>query len=507
MTIFIKDFLKIEDFINVVRYKAKVQLSDEAIKRIISANNKIEEIIKSDLIVYGVNTGFGKLCDTLISKDELAKLQSNLLMSHACGVGKHLNEEIVRGMMLLRVNALSKGYSGIRLEVINLLIELLNKEIYPAIPEKGSLGASGDLAPLSHMALVLIGEGDVYYQNKLMSSKEALNLLNIVPLTHLASKEGLSLINGTQAMTSIGAITVYDAISLTKKADIIGALSLEALYGVKDAFDEKVHLVRGHEGQINAASNIRKITKNSEYLTKQGDLVVQDAYSLRCMPQVHGASRDALAFVLKKVEIEMNAVTDNPLIFSGNEVISGGNFHGQPVALAFDFMKIALAELANISERRLERLVNPSLSLGLPPFLVANPGLNSGFMIVQYSAASLVSENKVLAHPASVDSIPSSANQEDHVSMGTTAARGAMEILTNTRYVLGMELFSACQALDLRSKMQMGAGSKKAYDYVRKHIPFIENDLIMSPYLELANQIISSDEIVLVVEKAIGKLL
>lgn len=506
MTVLIKDNLTIEDFINVVRYKAKVELSTEAIFKIKKANDKIKNIIKSNDIIYGVNTGFGRLCDTKISQLELKQLQVNLLKSHACGVGKHFNSEVVRGMMLLRINALAKGYSGLRVEVIEQLITYLNHDIIPAIPEKGSLGASGDLAPLSHMALTLIGEGEVYYQGKFMPTKEAVKLCGIKPLAYLEAKEGLSLINGTQAMTSIGAITVYDAKKLVKQADIIGALSLEALLGIKDAFDEKLHVVRGHLGQIESASNIRKLTEKSTFLTDQKELKVQDAYSLRCMPQVHGASRDALDYVLEKIEIEMNAVTDNPLIFEENRVISGGNFHGQPVALSFDFMKIALAELANISERRIERLVNPALSSGLPPFLVVHPGLNSGFMIVQYSAAALVSENKVLAHPASVDSIPSSANQEDHVSMGTIASRGASEILTNTMHVLAMELFCACQAIDLRKGYKLGEGSKIVYDYVRRHLPFIEEDTIMYPYLEMVFNLVQSNAIIPLVEKAIGRL-
>jgi len=433
-------------------------------------------------------------------------LHENLLKSHACGVGKHFNEEVVRGIMLLRINALSKGFSGIRLEVINQLITYLNKNIIPAIPEQGSLGASGDLAPLAHMGLTLLGLGEVYYNNQLMPTSEALNIANINPIEKLLAKEGLSLINGTQAMTSVGAITLYDALNLVKLADIASAMSLEALYGIKDAFNEEVHKARGHIGQITSARNIRKLTENSEYLKDPCQSRVQDAYSLRCIAQVHGASRDSFNYILEKVEIEMNAATDNPLIFEDDLVISGGNFHGQPVALSFDFMKIAISELASISERRIERLVNPQLSYGLPAFLVAHPGINSGFMIVQYSAASLVSENKILAHPASVDSIPSSANQEDHVSMGTIAARGARDILNNAEQVIAMELLASCQAIDLRTKANLGCGSRVAYNHIRKYVPFIDNDEIMYPYLDKMKEIVKSNKIVEAVEENVGRL-
>lgn len=375
----------------------------------------------------------------------------NLIISHACGVGEPLDEEIVRGIMLLRANALAKGYSGIRLYTLNTLIEMLNKGVHPLIPEKGSLGASGDLAPLSHMVLVMLGEGKAYYRGQLFIGKEAMAKAG-VPTIELTSKEGLALINGTQVMTSIGALAVYDGISINKTADIVAALTVEALNGVTDAYDYRVHRVRPHQGQINTAKNLLYLLESSQMTTRQGDIRVQDAYSLRCIPQIHGASKDAIKYVEDKVNIEMNSATDNPLIFEDTkDVISGGNFHGQPMALSFDFLGIALSELANVSERRLERLVNPALSK-LPGFLAKNGGLNSGFMIVQYSAAALVSENKILAHPASVDSIPSSANQEDHVSMGTIAARKAREILENTRKVLAMELFAACQAIDLRGR-------------------------------------------------------
>jgi histidine ammonia-lyase len=476
--------LTLVDFMKIVRHKEKVLLSEEAIHQIDHSHDIIKQVIEEGRTVYGVNTGFGKLSDVAISKSQLSKLQENLLKSHACGVGHHFSEEIVRGMMLLRVNALAKGYSGIRRKVINQLIDYLNLGIIPQIPEQGSLGASGDLAPLSHMALTLLGLGEVEYQRKVMPTKEALLLAGLSPLDKLVAKEGLSLINGTQAMTSVGAIALYDAIELSKLADIAGALSLEALRGITDAFFDKIHIARGHSGQISSASNILNLVKNSKQVTRQGELRVQDAYSLRCMAQVHGATKDALDYILHKVEIEMNAATDNPLVFDIDHIISGGNFHGQPMAIAFDFMKVAIAELGSISERRIERLVNPHLSEGLPAFLVADCGLNSGFMIVQYSAASLVSENKVLAHPASVDSIPSSANQEDHVSMGTISARQASQIYNNVKKVIAMELFTAAQAIDLRqSEKEIGTGTSIAYNTIRKYVPFLKQDEMMYPYI------------------------
>ncbi|MDD4077473.1 MAG: histidine ammonia-lyase [Bacilli bacterium] len=498
--------LDLKNFIAVARYCEKVSLSDEATHRVETARQHVKKIIASGKTVYGINTGFGKLSNVAISYDKLEELQENLLKSHACGVGEPLSAEAVRGAILLRVNALAKGYSGIRLCVIKQLIDYLNYDITPVVPSKGSLGASGDLAPLAHMALTLLGEGEVYFQNSRVRTKEALAAVGLKPLYGLEAKEGLSLINGTQIMTSVGALAIYDALNLIKAADVAGALSLEALLGIKDAFDSEVHSVRPHAGQIATARNIRRLTEGSEYLSAPGEFRVQDGYSLRCLAQVHGASRDALAYIRQTVETEFNAATDNPLIFSEDTVISGGNFHGQPLALAFDFLKIATAELANISERRLERLVNPFLNEGLPAFLVARPGLNSGFMIVQYSAASLVSENKGLAHPASVDSIPSSAGQEDHVSMGTIAARGAAAIVENSINVIAMELFAALQALDFRAPKKRGAGTEVAYQYLRKQVPFIKNDEIMHPYIERINQVIKSGELVQFVEKIIGEL-
>lgn len=498
--------LNLEGFISVVRKGYKVQLTEEAVKRVEKARRVVDEFVDKERVVYGITTGFGKFSDVSISKEETKALQKNLIISHACGVGEPLDQEVVRGIMLLRANALAKGYSGIRLSTLNTLIEMLNKGVHPLIPEKGSLGASGDLAPLSHMVLVMLGEGKAYYKGELLTGKEAMDRAGI-PTIELTSKEGLALINGTQVMTSIGALAVYDGIKLSKTADIVAALTVEALNGVVDAYDDRVHKIRPHQGQINTAKNLLHLLQSSEMTTRQGEIRVQDAYSLRCIPQIHGGSKDALKYVEDKVNIEMNSATDNPLIFEDTQdVISGGNFHGQPMALSFDFLGIALSELANISERRLERLVNPALS-DLPAFLAKNGGLNSGFMIVQYSAAALVSENKVLAHPASVDSIPSSANQEDHVSMGTIAARKAREILGNTRKVLAMELLTACQAIDLRGKKGLGKGTEIAYNIVRENLTTIEEDRIMYNEINTCEDIIKSNKILEEVETKLGELI
>lgn len=499
--------LTLEDFINITRKNYKIQLTEEAKERIRKSRALIDRYLEEERIVYGITTGFGKFSDVSITGQEGKQLQKNLIISHACGVGESLAEEVVRGIMLLRINALAKGYSGIRLSTLNTLIEMLNKGVHPIIPEKGSLGSSGDLAPLSHMVLVMLGEGEAIYKGERMSGKEAMERAGIEPI-ELVAKEGLALINGTQVMTSIGAHAIYDSINLSKISDLAAALTTEALRGIIDAFDERIHRVRNHPGQSTSGHNLRAILEGSKMITRQGELRVQDPYSIRCTPQVHGASKDCFSYVKERVEIEMNSVTDNPIIFpEDEEIISGGNFHGQPMALAFDFLAIGLAELANISERRLERLVNPQLSNGLPAFLTKNGGLNSGFMIVQYSAASLVSENKVLAHPASVDSIPSSANQEDHVSMGTIAARKAGEILENTRRVLAMEILAACQAIDLREEKALGQGTEIVYRIIRENIPALEEDRVMYKDLDRCNEILKSNILLEEVERSIGKLL
>ena len=468
--------LTLYDIHIVCCHDVPVALSEEAKERILTSRKTVDDLVAEGKTVYGITTGFGKFSDVCISQDECKLLQKNLIITHAVGAGEPFSREASRGIMLLRVNNLAKGYSGARLEVVQTLIEMLNRGVTPVIPQKGSLGASGDLAPLSHMVLPMLGLGEAQYQGKRLPGAEAMAQAGI-PTVELVAKEGLALINGTQAMTSTGCLTLFDSLELMEMANIAAALSFEAHQGVVDALDERVHTIRAHWGQLETARMLRKLLEGSRNVTRQGQIRVQDRYSLRCTPQVHGASWDALEYVKGRVETEMNSVTDNPIIFSDTrEGISGGNFHGQPMALAFDFLGIALAELANISERRIESLVNPSIS-GLPAFLVENGGLNSGFMIVQYTAAALVSENKVLAHPASVDSIPSSGNQEDHVSMGTIAARKAGEIMGNLRRVIAMELMCACQAIDLRSgKDGLGIGTRAAYEAVRSVCPMLKED-------------------------------
>lgn len=490
--------LTFEQVVAVARYGAKVDLHPVAKEKVLKSREYVDQLIKENKRVYGITTGFGMFSDVVISKEDARKLQRNLIVSHATGVGEPLPPEVVRAILLLRANALAKGFSGIRLSTLETLLEVLNAGIVPVVPEKGSLGASGDLAPLSHVVLVLLGEGEAFYQGQRMSGQKALAQAGIEPVV-LEGKEGLALINGTQVMTAIAALAVWDAEILWKSANITAALSFEALEGILDAFDPKIHAVRPHLGQIDVAKQIRLLTEGSTYVASKQHPRVQDAYALRCIAQVHGPSGEAVAYVKKIVKIEMNSATDNPLIFpEEGEVLSGGNFHGQPIALAMDFLGIAVAELANIAERRLERLVNPNLS-GLPAFLTPNGGLNSGFMIVQYSAASLVSENKILAHPASVDSIPSSANQEDHVSMGTIAARKARSIIENTAHVLAMELLAACQGVDLRivnGELHLGKGSGGAYRLVRSKIGKLGEDRVMYPDIQVAKELVSSGKLV-----------
>ena len=492
--------LTLEELVAVSRYGAKVALSKEAKNKIAESRRVIEKISKDGRVAYGINTGFGNFAKTAVPDKMSSQLSTNLILSHATATGNPYKIEQVRAMMLLRANALSIGLSGVRPVVVDLLVEMLNKGVTPLVPEKGSLGASGDLAPLSHMGLVLLGLGEAYYEGKLLPGKKAMKKAGIEILPELSLKEGLGITNGTCAMTGVGALNLYDAIRAADMADLIGAMSFTALNGQYTAFQERLHVARGQKGQIKVAANLRKITENCELGNKCQGERVQDAYSLRCMPQVHGAVRDALDFILEKVAIELNAVTDNPLIFpEDEEVISGGNFHGEPMALPFDYLGIACAELASISERRTERMVNADLSNGLPPFLAVAGGLNSGFMIVQYSSASMVSENKVLAHPASVDSIPSSAAQEDFVSMGTTAARKSGLILENLLSVLAFELFTACQAIDMRRMIEgnlaLSPIMEKAYARVRKEVSFMEKDREIRIDIQAVEALVRSEDL------------
>lgn len=467
----------------------------------------MDEILESERPVYGISTGFGEFSKIFISPDEREKLQRNLILSHCTGVGECLPEDVVRAVMLLRVNSLSKGYSGIRLSTVEKLMELINKDIYPVIPCKGSVGASGDLAPLSHMAAVLLGEGSVVQDGEIVPSAGVLKAADIAPID-LASKEGLALINGTQIMTAVGALACYDGEALMKVADVAAALSMEALQGTRAAFDPRIAEIRPHQGQVQAAKNVLQLTDSSEIIEGHKDCnKVQDAYSIRCVSQVHGASREALRRVKETLDIEMNAVTDNPIVMADTgEIISGGNFHGQPVALVMDYFKIALSEIGNISERRVNRLVDPHLS-DLPAFLTAFPGVNSGLMITQYTAASLVSENKVLAHPASVDSIPTSANQEDHVSMGTIAARQSREILENVKYILAIEMMAALQGIDFLQPKAPGKGTGAAHAYLRTQVPHLEQDRVQTPDILKIRRTITDESLLEVVEKAVGPLL
>ena len=497
--------ITLRQIVNVARQGANVALSPLAEKNIIQSRGVVNKLVEDSKIVYGVTTGFGMFSETFIEKEFTNSLQKNLIVSHAVGAGDFFKDEVVRAALLLRINNFAKGYSGIRPETVDTLIRMLNEGVTPIVPEKGSLGASGDLVPLAHMVLPLLGLGQTRYRGKVMDGKAAMDAAGI-PTQELTQKEGLALINGTQFMTAVGALAVYDALELLKVADIAAAMSFEAQNGIIDALDARMHTIRPHKGQIDTARIVSDLLKGSKNVTRQGEKRVQDAYSLRCTPQVHGASKDAVHYVQDKVEIEINSVTDNPIVFSETgEAVSGGNFHGQPMALSFDFLGIALAEIADIAERRIERMVNSALS-GLPSFLVERGGVNSGYMIVQYTAAALVSENKVLAHPASVDSIPSSANQEDHVSMGTIAARKAREILENARRVLAIELMCACQAIDLRGDKGLGLGTGAAYRCVRNVVPFLTEDRPLYGDINECEALIIDGSLVRHVEESAGEM-
>jgi len=494
--------LNIDAIIRVARFKEQTEISKEARLRIIKAYETVKHKIDNKKPVYGITTGFGQLSNIVIDEKQSRELQENLIMSHACGVGKPFSEEVTRAIMLLRANTLANGHSGVNLRVVETLIQMLNKGVHPVIPEKGSLGASGDLANLAHVALVMIGKGEAIYNGVKKHGKSAMEEAGI-PIVELEGKDGLGLINGTQIMTALGSLYIYEAESLIKTANIAGALTLEALQGLTNAMDPKIHKVRPHSGQGKCAENVRNLLQGSTYVNKGNR--VQDAYSLRCMPQVHGASLDAINYVKNVINVEMNSVTDNPIVFpEEDEIISGGNFHGQPLALALDFLAIALSELANISERRIERLVNPQLS-GLQPFLAKNSGLNSGYMIAQYTAASLVSENKILASPASVDSIPSSANQEDHVSMGTISARKAGEVVENLRHVLAIELMCGVQAIDLQQPGLLGKGTKEAYKIVRERVPVLDSDRVLYHDINKVVELLRKHQLVEDVMKALNE--
>ena len=472
--------LTIEQLSSILYGNEKVEIAQQAIERVNKSREAVEKIVQHEKTVYGINTGFGKFSDVKIAEKEVSRLQLNLIRSHACGFGEPFSEKVAIAMMVLRLNALLKGLSGIRLEVLQRLQWMINEDVIPVIPQQGSLGASGDLAPLSHLVLAIIGEGDVWIDGEQKPSDEVFQAHGLAQI-ELQAKEGLALINGTQAMTAQGVVNYIEAEKLAYASEWISAMTMESLYGIIDAFHPAVHEARNMKEQMEVAARMRDWLQGSKLITHQGEKRVQDPYSLRCIPQIHGASWQVLNYVKEKLELEMNAATDNPLILEDEGlVISGGNFHGQPIAFAMDFLKIGMAELANVSERRIERLVNPQLNEDLPAFLSANPGLQSGAMILQYSAASLVSENKTLAHPASVDSIPSSANQEDHVSMGTTGSRHARMIIDNVRNVLAIEAFCAAQAVEYRGVEKMSPKLHQKWEEIRAIAPSMTEDRIFS---------------------------
>ncbi len=503
--------LTLDDVRAVVFERRPVMLEPEARLAVDRARAVVEDLVENNRVGYAVTTGVGQLSDVRIPPDDIRKLQVNLLRSHAVGLGDPLSEEVSRAMMLLRANSLAKGCSGVRGVVIDTLCEMLNRGVHPVVPSQGSVGASGDLAPLSHLGLVLIGEGEAIFQSKRVTGAEALKQAGIRALV-LEAKETISLINGTQAMLAVGLLAVMQASIMADTADVLGALAVDALKGTDVAFDERIHQARPHRGQLLVARNLRRMLEGSEIReSHRGCGKVQDAYSLRCIPQVHGAVRDTLEHCREVFEIEMNSAVDNPLVFPQEkrvgaprarigdsptgDIISGGNFHGEPMAFALDFLAIALTALAGISERRLERLVNPSLNEGLPPFLAPGAGLNSGFMMPQVTAAALVSENKVWSHPASVDSITTSGNKEDFVSMGMTAANKLLRVVANTRNVLAIEALAVAQALDFRAPMKTGRRGQAAHAAIRAVSPTVSQDRILTQDFARVAELIASGKL------------
>ena len=481
--------LDLEEIHSIITRKRKLALSDEARINIEKARKFLDDKIKENKTpVYGINTGFGSLCNVKISTENLTQLQENLVMSHACGTGEKVSKPIIRLMLLLKIQSLSYGHSGVSMDTVNRLVDFYNNDILPVIYSQGSLGASGDLAPLAHMSLPLIGKGEVYYEGEILPSEEILKKFGWEPVK-LQSKEGLALLNGTQFMSAHGIYALLESYKLSYWADVIGALSVDAFDCNTDPFDELVHMVRPHRGQIKTAARIRHFLEGSK-IAKQHKDNVQDPYSFRCIPQVHGASRDTISFVYKCFKTEINSVTDNPNIFvDADKIISGGNFHGQPLALTLDYLAIAMAELGNISERRVYQLVS---GLRGPAFLVDAPGLNSGFMIPQYTAASIVSQNKQLATPASVDSIVSSNGQEDHVSMGANSATKMIKVLENVSTVLAIELFNASQALSYRGPHKTSPFLQEVIKEFRKEVPLVKEDVVMAPFIQKSKEFIDS---------------
>lgn len=493
---------------DLVKYASEshvsVTLSDTARKAMQNSRDIVEEWVNSGEIIYGITTGFGEFSNVFIPTTDIETLQENLIISHSAGIGRYLDRTIVRAMMILRINALAKGCSGIRLSTVDTLIAMLKHDLIPAVPSQGSVGSSGDLAPLSHIALALIGKGTLLHADGTTSpSREIMEKHDIQPV-RLQAKEGLALINGTQMMTALGAFAVHRAQCLIDQADIAGALTVDALRGTDSAFDERIHRMRGFSGQVHTAARLRKLLSGSSIRAshKEGDGLVQDAYSLRCMPQVHGASRDAISYVEHIIATELNSANDNPLIFAEDKAhLAGGNFHGQPIALALDFLAIACAELGNISERRIERMVNGALSNGLPRFLAKNGGVESGMMIAQYTAAALVSENKILCHPASVDSIPTSANQEDHNSMGSISARKVHTILDHLEHILAIEFLCSIRGIECHLPLKTSNILDKVHSFIRESIPSSIGDTIIHDEIQKMSSIVSSGEILTLTEE------
>jgi histidine ammonia-lyase len=483
------------ELIHAVSYgrNFKLTLSEQAKNKIRESRKTVESIIQSGQVTYGINTGFGSLKDQQIDQLSLEKLQENLIRSHAAGVGDRFSEAEVRAAVLIRANSLARGYSGVRVELVEKLLEILNKDIYPYIPQQGSVGASGDLAPLSHLALVLMGEGQVIEGDRVLFTSQVFEKYNFAPLK-LQAKEGLALNNGTAFLTAVAADNVYKAKEFVKWADRSLGLSLEALKGTLTAYDERIHQVRSHPGQVLVAKTIRELSEGTELLGPENAYSsVQDSYSLRCAPQVHGPVHDMIDYVARVVEVEINSVTDNPLIFvDTQQALSGGNFHGEPISLAMDCLAIALVELSNISERRSAKLIDAHHNNGLPPYLVGSKdaGLNSGFMILQYTAAAILAEIKVLAHPVVIDSIPTSANQEDYVSFGATASRKCRDIIKMAKNIIAIELICAAQGVDLRRPLKPGRGNVETYNEVRKIIPFMEADQVFHEYIKNMAEVI-----------------
>jgi histidine ammonia-lyase len=479
--------LTLDEIDAVAHAGLRVEVAADALRRVAESRGLIERILAAGETVYGVNTGFGKLADVHVRGDKLAELQINLVRSHAGGVGQPLAEAEVRAMVALRANVLAKGFSGVRPELLELLVAMLNAGVHPMIPEKGSVGASGDLAPLAHLALVVVGEGEAFYRGERMAGGEALRRAGLKPV-QLTAKEGLALLNGTQAMTAVGALSVARARRVAKLCDLSGAMSLEALKGTPAAFDERIQKARPHAGQIAAAAHLLRLLEGSEIREshRQGDTRVQDAYCLRCMPQVHGAVRGVLEHVTGVLETEAGSATDNPLVFPGADaaVISGGNFHGAPLSYAFDYAAIAMTDLAGMTERRIDRLLNPDINEGLPAFLAMDPGLSSGFMIAQIVAAALINECQVLAHPSSTGSIPTDGGKEDHVSMGMTGAIKLRQIVEHVERVLGIELMCAAQALEFRRPLRSSARIEEAQAVIRGVVPRLERDRVLAGDIE-----------------------